>query len=317
MNRRVIKSILKKKFNQWIETIKDEKVKRAIKDNSIITGGSIVSLLLKEKVSDYDVYLTNFKTAELVAGYYVTEFNRLHEGKSTPTAVMRIEENRIRINTQSGGIAGENTPDSQYQYLDGRPVNEGDEYTLNTISEALGTTDATDAMDGDKLDAETIEKEPYRPVFLTDNAITLANQIQIVTRFYGEPEEIHKNYDFVHCTNYWVAKTETLVLQPSALEAILAKELVYVGSLYPVCSFIRTRKFIKRGWHINAGQMLKICLQISELNLMDLETLRDQLTGVDTTYFNQVIDYLKKRQEEDKELQVSVPYLISIIDKIF
>ena len=33
---------------------------------------------------------------------------------------------------------------------------------------------------------------------------------------------------------------------------------------------IRTRKFLKRGWHINAGQYLKMCFQISELDLSDI-----------------------------------------------
>jgi hypothetical protein len=173
-----------------------------------------------------------------------------------------------------------------------------------------------DSLDGTKLD-EDGHKEKYRPVFMSDNAITLSNQIQLVIRFYGDADEIHKNYDFAHCTNYWESGNGNLTLRQDALESILARELRYVGSLYPVCSFIRTRKFIQRGWHINAGQMLKICLQISELDLTDLETLEDQLTGVDTAYFIQVIDYLKERQKKDENFKFGAPYLISIIDKIF
>jgi hypothetical protein len=170
-------------------------------------------------------------------------------------------------------------------------------------------------LDGD--DIEDAKKEKYRPVFLTDNAITLSNKIQIVIRFYGEPDDIHKNYDFVHCTSYWASDDGNLVLRPEAMESILAKELRYTGSLYPVCSVIRTRKFVKAGWHINAGQLLKMCLQISELNLLDVDVLEDQLTGVDTAYFIQVIDYLRKRRDEDPSFAYNAPYLISIIDKMF
>jgi len=71
------------------------------------------------------------------------------------------------------------------------------------------------------------------------------------------------------------------------------------------------------GWYINAGQILKMLFQISQLDLTDINVLEEQLTGVDAAYFFQVIEYCKKRQEEDKEFKVTVPYLCSIIDKIF
>jgi len=318
MNRKIIKAILQKKFNEWVESIKDESIQKLVKKNSIITGGSIVSLLLKEKVNDFDIYFTNFETVETVSNYYVSEFNRLHEGKNTPKPQLIIDESngtkRIRIKIQSAGIAGENTPDNQYQYFESRPLEEGENYIKETMK---GILIESDGLDGTKLDEENTSKESYRPVFLTDNAITLSNQIQLVIRFYGDAKEIHKNYDFVHCTNYWESESGDLTLHQAALESILSKELIYVGSLYPLCSFIRTRKFIKAGWNINAGQMLKICLQISELKLTDIKVLEDQLTGVDTAYFIQVINYLKEKKEKDSDFNIGVPYLISIIDKMF
>jgi hypothetical protein len=108
-----------------------------------------------------------------------------------------------------------------------------------------------------------------------------------------------------------------LVLRPAALEAILAKELIYSGSKYPVASLIRTRKFIKRGWRINAGQYVKMALQISELNLRDPNVLEDQLTGVDFAYFTQVIHYLRERQEKEANFEITASYLCEVIDRIF
>ncbi|MHA2023820.1 MAG: hypothetical protein ACTSWQ_09185, partial [Candidatus Thorarchaeota archaeon] len=160
-------------------------------------------------------------------------------------------------------------------------------------------------------------KPVYRPIFLSDNAITLSNRIQLVIRFYGPPDEIHKNYDYVHCTNYWVAKTGVLTLRQQALESMLARRLQYVGSLYPLCSIIRMRKFLKRDWHINAGQILKMCFQLSQLDLTDIEVLEDQLTGVDAAYFMEIIDWCKKKQEESPEFKITMPYLVTIIDKVF
>src|SRR3546814_2527635 len=86
-------------------------------------------------------------------------------------------------------------------------------------------------------------------------------------RFYGEADAIHENDDVVHCTNDWTSKDANLTLRQPALESLLCKELRYVGSKYPVCSVIRLRKFIRRGWVINAGQILKMMMQVSELDL--------------------------------------------------
>jgi len=317
MNRRIVKAVLSKKFNEWVNSIHDTALQEAVRKNTIITGGAIVSLLMNEKVNDFDIYFTNFETLKLVAEYYVNEFKKLHsiEGSQCGRNInpfIQSDGNRVRIQINSVGIAGEKTPESQYRFFEGRPLEEGEDYVAGIMQDIL--TDA-DGLDGEELDK--IEKEKYRPVFMTSNAITLSNQIQLIVRFCGNADEIHKNYDFVHCTNYWESDGGKLTLRPEALESILAKELRYVGSLYPVCSFIRVRKFIKHGWHINAGQMLKICLQLSELDLCDVNVLEDQLTGVDTAYFLQVIDYLRERQQKEPDFHIHVPYLISIIDKIF
>jgi hypothetical protein len=104
------------------------------------------------------------------------------------------------------------------------------------------------------------------------------------------------------------------VLKQDALEAILAKDLKYLGqSRYPICAMIRTRKFIKRGWNINAGQYLKIAWDIAKLDLNSIQVLEDQLVGVDTAYFTQLIDMLRERDKD----RVDSNYLMEIIDKIF
>lgn len=145
----------------------------------------------------------------------------------------------------------------------------------------------------------------------------MSDKIQLVIRFYGEPDKIHENYDFVHCTNYWISKTGELVLRQEALEAILNKELKYVGSKYPLCSIIRTRKFINRGWTINAGQYLKMCMQLNQLDLKDIKVLEDQLVGVDSGYFSVLIDVLQKKKESEKDWEIDNSYVAAIVDKIF
>lgn len=316
MDKRTICKILNAKHQDFLKSIKDENVKDLINKNSIITGGSIVSLLMNEKIKDFDYYFTDKETCIVVARYYVNEFNKAHADNTYLTTTkltkptVEVEENRVKIIVPSAGIVGEQD-NLDYQYFERQPNEVGE----NFVEKMRRAVEEADDLSMQSLEEK--DKERYRVIFMSSNAITLSDKVQLVIRFYGDPEEIHRNYDFIHCTNYWLSKENKLVLNQSALESILAKRLYYVGSLYPICSIIRTRKFIERGWRCNAGNYLKMCFQVSELDLTNIKILDDQLTGVDAAYFVQIIDWCKKKQEEDKEFQITAPYLISIIDKIW
>jgi len=315
MNRKMIVRVLTKKHEDFVASIKDEEVRKLVDKNSIISGGAIASMLLREKVNDYDYYFRDMETTIAVAKYYVKSFKSKHPGVNVMPELF-IKDDRVKIMIKSVGVVSEEDP-GNYKYFENFPEEQGERY----VEEVTNSISATEAVsEADRIPAEELEKmekEPYRPIFMSSNAITLSNKVQLIIRFYGQPDQIHKNYDFVHCTNYWTSWNNELVLRPAALESLMAKHLYYVGSLYPLCSVIRTRKFIKRGWHINAGQYLKMCFQISELDLTNLEVLEDQLTGVDNAYFLQLIEYFKTRKEKDPEFQITLPYVASIIDKIF
>lgn len=163
---------------------------------------------------------------------------------------------------------------------------------------------------------EPKEDAKYSLIYVTENAITLSDDIQIVTRFVGDAATIHENYDFLHATNYWTWKTG-LVLNEPALTSLITKELRYMGSKYPLCSIIRTRKFVKRGFSINAGQYLKMCFQLNELDLRDVETLRDQLVGVDSAYFEAFIACIDNKLKKENNFELTPTYLLNLVDYIF
>ena len=289
MKAKTIKKVLRAKIDEWLASIEDERIRKLAADQSIVTGGAIASMLLNEAVNDYDVYFKSRDAAFRIAEYYVARFA---QSASHDIKVQVEDDGRIRIVTKNG-YRGETA---------------GDVTTLQDSGEIEDTFEETEAIaladDG---------KPKYRPVFLSTNAITLSQKVQLILRFYGEPDAIHENYDFVHCTNYWCSWNSELTLRQDALESLLARELRYVGSKYPVCSVMRLRKFIKRNWTINAGQILKMCMQISELDLTDPKVLEDQLTGVDSAYFMQV---MKRLNEKDPE-KVNAAYLVEIIDRMF
>lgn len=310
MKAKTIKALLTKKFNSFVATIEDEAVRKLVERNTIITGGCIASMLLGEKINDFDLYFTNLETTKAVAEYYVKRF-QVKKRNGIDCAIYAEEtEGRVRIVVKSAGVASEDGADANYEYFEGQPEGEAAGY----VGEVMGDPgEIEEAYQETEELALNTEGADYRPVFMSTNAITLSDKIQIVLRFYGEADSIHENYDFVHCTNYWTSKDGELKLRQSALESLLCRELRYVGSKYPVCSVIRLRKFIRRGWVINAGQILKMMMQISELNLTDPLVLQDQLTGVDSAYF---IELMSKVKEHDPE-KVNAAYLVEIIDRMF
>lgn len=311
MKAKTIKAILAKKFSSFAASIEDEAVRKLVEKNTIITGGCIASMLLGEKINDFDLYFTDQATTEAVAKYYVSRFSvKKRNGIDCAIYAETDEFGRVRIVVKSAGIASEDGAETPYNYFEGSPEGDAGGYVSELMSDAGEIEDAY--QETEEL-ALANDDPTYRPVFMSTNAITLSDKIQIVLRFYGNADTIHENYDFVHCTNYWTSGDGNLVLRQPALESLLCKELRYVGSKYPVCSVIRLRKFIKRGWVVNAGQILKMMMQISELDLTNPDVLQDQLTGVDSAYF---IELMSKVKEKDPT-KVNSAYLVEIIDRMF
>lgn len=303
MKKKTVSSIISKKMKSWLNSIDDQDLRRDVQKDIIVSGGCITSMLLDEKINDFDIYLKTIDSAKRVAAYYVAQYKKLNPEKISAGDINVFEKGgRIEIRIKSAGISGENTDETEYRYFE----------QLDDAQGISASTYVQKAFGSIKDETESDDKESYRPVFLSQNAITLSDKIQIIIRFYGDPEEIHKNFDFVHCTNYWTFSTG-VVTNKEAMESLLAKELVYTGSRYPLCSIFRSRKFLKRGFTITAGQYLKMAMQLQELDLKDIEVLEDQLVGVDVAYFHELIEKLKEHNPKE----VDTTYLMSIIDEMF
>lgn len=310
MNSKNIKRHLKAKLRDWIDHIDSEEVKKSVQENAIITGGALVSLLTGDSVHDYDVYFRTKEACITVAKYYVDKWNASHADKPVVLKWGKLSEREI----------GEDD-DRIVCYVKSKGIADEDEKGGTQIAYNFDSTAQEDEAVGVEHDpveaAEDDAKEKYRPKFITSNAISLSNKVQIVIRFYGEIYDIHKNYDFAHCTCAWSSWDNEVFLPQKALECIINKELYYIGSKYPLCSIIRTRKYLERGYHINAGQYVKMCMQLNELDLTDVNVLEDQLTGVDTAYFQMMIDELRKHQEESGSQKVDTTYAMELINKLF
>jgi hypothetical protein len=286
-----------KKIEDWAATVEEEnkEVADLIRNNIIVTGGAIASMLLREKVNDYDCYIRDFEAAQKIINFYTEKFKAK---KHTTIEIDVMEdpvEQAIKLKIKSAGVIGEQS--ENYEYF---------ESSENPPEDYLDTT-----MD---IDVNNECTDRYEPKFLSQNAITLSNDIQIISRFIGEPEIIHENYDFIHATNYYTHWNKQLHLNQDALKSLLERNLYYVGSKYPLASIIRTRKFIQRGWTITAGQYLKMVMQLNKLDLLNYGVFIDQLNGVDVAYFQELMEILEEKFGATK--QIDETYLATLMDRL-
>lgn len=312
MNSKNIIKVLNNKLFDWISNIDDDNLRKILRENIIVTGGSIVSLLNSETPNDYDIYLKTPEACLYVSYYYIKKMSKFYDDftisltffNNTNINIKASEFktfNDILLNISQFNL---NSLERIKIYFPSKGV-----FDVSKINTKTENVQENSSEDTEKL---TENNDKYSVNYITSNAITLSDDIQIIIRFFGDINKIHENYDFIHCTCFYDWFNNKLELPQKALEAIINKELIYIGSKYPISSIIRTRKFLKRGYTINAGQYIKMCYQVSKLNLDDINVLEDQLIGVDVIYFN---DLLKNLKENNKDINYN--YLSDIIDKIF
>lgn len=82
---------------------------------------------------------------------------------------------------------------------------------------------------------------------VTENAVTLKNGLQLITKHYGTPDEIRQTFDFVHCMPYYDARNDKLYISREQYNCCVNKCLVINNSAN--LTTWREDKFIKRGYY--------------------------------------------------------------------
>lgn len=297
MQVKTIKKTIINKLNDWLSTINDEELVKELRKNIVVSGGSICSMLLQEPVNDYDVYIKDIDVLKKLVNFYTKDFKEVIKVLDGRLKDTEYKEDQFRKGIL--GCSVRNLKPNQIKLFfedknGGFRVNE----------------------DVDISESSLVSRKKYIPLFFSPNAISLSDDIQIVTRFTGSIEEIHETFDFIHATNYFTFE-EGVVTNKKALESILCKQLYYQGSHYPLTSIIRIKKFLKKNWNISAGEQLKIMFDIAELDLTNPDVLEEQLIGVDVAYFNILIKAIREKMENDSSFSLTKDYLRALIDKIF
>lgn len=300
MQIKTIRKNIRDKMNDWLSSIDNQDLVKNLKNDIIVTGGCIVSLFFNEKVNDYDVYIRTRSTLMELIKYYTKDLG-------TDVVILNGEEKQQYLKEY----------EDKFGYIENEKRSNSYKIAIDNLKEDqiklfFNSAPGYKADIPENNGKETPEGAPkYRLSYLSPNAISLTDDVQIVIRFWGEPDEIHKNYDFAHATNYFTF-SKGLVTNNEALESLLTKQLIYKGSLYPVTSIIRVKKFVARNWKINAGEMLKMMFQVSELDLSNHHVLEEQLIGVDVAYFAQLINAIRTLK-----VPLDATVLGVLIDRIF
>lgn len=132
----------------------------------------------------------------------------------------------------------------------------------------------------------------------TENAISFSNKVQLIIKYYGNPKDVCSKFDFKHSKAYYDYLTDEIYIDDDILECIKSRKLVYVQSQFPLNALLRANKFIKRGWKLDNGEIVKICFDLNKFDLSVPEILKQQLGGISGSYLNQVVDSLGTDNEE-------------------
>lgn len=295
MQIKTIRKNISDKMTEWLSTIEDESLRKDVKKSLLVSGGCIVSLMTNQKVNDYDVYLQDRNVLLRLTVYYAQKFQDVTvlDGSQKQKLVSDLEKRYDACADDIDGI------DNQYSISLRNLKPDQVKLFMNNGGMRVNEDVAND-------------EKKYIVKYFSPNAISLSDNVQIVIRFHGTPEEIHKTFDFIHATNYFTFE-HGIVTNIPALESIITKQLKYQGSMYPLTSIIRMKKFVKRDWNISAGEILKMMFQVSQLDLTNPDVLEEQLIGVDVAYFGKLIEILRGVNKDS----ITSNYLNTIIDRVF
>ena len=60
-----------------------------------------------------------------------------------------------------------------------------------------------------------------------------------------------------------------------------------------------------------------MAIQLNQLDLNNIDVLKDQLVGVDSTYFSLLIEALKPKADELGKLNIDSSYVIEVVNRLF
>lgn len=258
--------------------------------NSFIAGGAIISISREEKIKDYDLFMVKGDSA---VALFNSLMNRVPGGANFQLVVNKDEKN----------------PKLERGTLKSAVINFNNE-KVQSVEELID-----EFNENCKRFKPSNRNHKVVPTYLSKNALTLNNGIQLVFRFIGEPKEVFSTFDYEHCKVYWRPNPIGLLLgtvtyEGRSQESIAKNELIYTGNTRFVLSAIsRLNKFIKRGWGISPSSLLSLAVTSSKVNWSNKQELEEELLGIygiENNILKQILELcsVENKVDLDKVVQI-------------
>jgi len=143
--------------------------------------------------------------------------------------------------------------------------------------------------------------------------------VQIIKKFYGDPEKVIRKFDFTISMGAYIPKDGVFILDDRFLYHLAEKRLVFnVETDYPLSSLWRVKKFLHRGYNIGAVDLIALGLKIHSLKLETFSDLKEQIDGIDTLLLKPLTDRLIEDKGGDKyDLLEFLGYIENKIESIW
>jgi hypothetical protein len=243
--------------------------------DSFFAGGVITSHCKDEKVKDYDLFFTSVEALKGALNYYLG-FHGWYSSFDLVSEQDKLNPKLARVSIQPRQNSTRKT----------------DEFIK------VFNSDFKKSGSGDRV----------TPVYLSHNALSLSNGVQLIFRFVGEPEEVFSTFDYEHCKTYWrpsplgIADGK-VTFSGKSLESLAKNELIYTGqSRFVLSAISRLNKFIKRGWGVAPSSLLSIASSAAKVDWQNKDKLREELLGIygiDPEVLTQILDYSSKEEKVD------------------
>ena len=148
-----------------------------------------------------------------------------------------------------------------------------------------------------------LSNSSYLLRYVSKNAFSFKNGIQLIFRFIGEPEEVFTTFDYEHCkVAYKLSAVDSGVIQflGQSSEAIATRSLIYTGRSRFVCSALsRMIKFSSRGWKLSPQVLLNLLASCLKIDWSSLKAVEEELLGfysLTPEHVQSVLDELSQKE---------------------
>lgn len=254
-HRRVLEDFHAKCLNNFLLSLKSPTLESEIRKGAILSGGAMFSLIRRntphvkfeseDNIKDFDFYFHNMDSLTYVVNTLLSSFKPKPDSEKfyNEIAPLKIAPNGLGVDIEQLKNGG---------YLIGT-------YGLNAQIELI----------------------------ITNNAITLKQKnspwgdVQIImTVCKPNPDDITKEFDFVHCQSYLRLDNGEVKVPAECYNSIISKKLIFKGGMNPLSAIVRMHKFQSRNWHLSRPQMYKLIAYASKtIDFTNMEQVKKLMLG--------------------------------------